>query len=391
MSKKRKRTQPVKRDSSVGFLLSSDAYDILCSENYTSLDKNPEVRTACERIAELVASMTIYLMSNTDKGDQRIINELSRRIDINPNQYMTRRTWMEAIVMNMLLYGKGNAVVVPHTEDGLLGDMEIIPPSKVTFLQDGYGYKIGINGSYYNPADMLHFVSHPDPEYPWKGQGITVELNDVVRNLKQASVTKNAFMGNKFQPSIIVKIDSTVEEFNTPEGRRRITEEYTQGVEQGKPWMIPGDMLDIKEIRPMTLNDLAISDSVKLDKQTVASIVGVPAFVLGVGTYSKDEWNQFISSKIKPIAEEIEQELTKKLLLSPNWYWKFNIQSLYSYDLKTTADVYSNLFVRGIVDGNEVRDKIGMSPREGLDGLVILENYIPLNKVGDQLKLKQEE
>lgn len=36
------------------------------------------------------------------------------------------------------------------------------------------------------------------------------------------------------------------------------------------------------------------------------------------------------------------------------------------------------------------RDKLGASPMEGLDELVLLENYIPLDKIGDQKKLIQE-
>lgn len=395
MSKKRKNKTKQRSASAssptIAFLTSSDAYDMLCCDGYTRLDKNPEVLTACRRIAELVSSMTIYLMTNTEKsGDQRIINELSRKVDINPNNFMTRKTWMDAIVMNLILYGSGNSVVLPITSNGILEELLVQDPYNVAFIPDGIGYKVNIGGIEYNPQNILHFVSNPDPHYPWKGMGVTAAVKDVANNLKQAAATEKGFMESKWKPSVIVKVDGMIEEFSSPEGRKKLLKEYVSTNEAGEPWLIPADQFSVEQIRPLSLADLAINETVELDKKTVASILGVPPFVLGVGTYNAKEWDNFISGTIRNYAQIIEQELTKKLLISPKWYWKFNMASLYAYDLKTTADVYSNLYVRGIVDGNEVREKISMSPRDGLEGLVILENYIPLDKVGDQLKLKQE-
>lgn len=42
---------------------------------------------------------------------------------------------------------------------------------------------------------------------------------------------------------------------------------------------------------------------------------------------------------------------------------------------------------RGWITGNEARDRINLEPKEGLDELKVLENYIPADKSGDQKKL----
>ena len=379
-----------KKKRSAAWLTSPEAYDTLCIGGYTPLDKNPEVVTACRRIAEMISSMTIYLMVNTERGDKRIVNELSRAVDIAPTKYMTRRTWMDSIVMTLLLYGRGNSVVFPHTVDGYLGDLEPIPAGRVSFRQSADGYQILIDGAAYDPDGLLHFVHNPDEHYPWMGCGLTVALKDVTRNLAQAAKTTRAFMESKWKPSVIIKADSMVDEFSSPEGRKKLLDEYISTADAGEPWIIPAEQFGVEQIKPLSLADLAIADVVTLDKRTVAAILGVPPFVLGVGDYNATEWNAFVNNTVRPIAREIEQELTRKLLISQKMYWRFNIASLYSYDLKTTSDVYSELYVHGIVTGNEVRDKIGMEPKDGLDDLVILENYIPLGKIGDQLKLKQE-
>lgn len=376
--------------SSIGVVVGGvQNQDILCS-GYTSLANNPEVFTAYRRIAQLISSMPIMLMQNGDNGDIRIFNELSRKIDIEPNENMTRRTFVEALVMN-LLYGRGNSVATVKTTRGILRNIEPIPASMVSFIPEGNSYAVIVDGKKYNHNDVLHFVDNPDPLYPWKGKGLTVVLADVANSLQQADATKKGFMQSKWKPSLIVKVDALIDEFSSPEGRKKLLDSYVKSAEVGEPWLIPAEQFSVEQVRPLSLADLAISDTVTMDKRTVASIIGVPPFILGVGEYSQVAWNAFIQNTVYPIAQEMEQELTKKLILNPNWYLKFNILSLMDWDIKTIADVFGGLSDKGYITGNEVRDRIGLSPMDGLDELRVLENYIPVDMIGQQKKLIQEE
>ena len=392
MSKRRKRRIEKRNDQRVNPIAVWMNDTDICVPGYTRLSDNPEIQTACLRIAELIGSMTIYLMSNTEDGDKRIINELSRAIDITPNGNMTRSHWMTAIVMNLLLYGKGNSIVVPHTYNGILQSMEPISASRVSLMPVGSSYrdyKVLIDGVPRDPDGLMHFAYNPDPLYLWKGRGVTVTLKDIANNLKQGQKTINAFMSSEWKPSIIVKVDSLTDEFSSKAGRRKLIEEYVKPETPGEPWIIPAEQFEIEQVRPLTLADLAINDNITMDKKTVAAVIGVPPFLLGVGEFKRDEWNSFIQTKVRSIVQNIQQEMTRALIVSPRWYIAMNVWSLMDYDMKAVSDILLAGSDRGYVNGDEWRDRMHMAPA-GLKEYRILENYIPFDMSGNQKKLIQE-
>ena len=369
----------------------SEVFNEMIQANYTPLDQLPEVVSCARKIAQLIGSATIHLMANTKNGDERIVNELSRLIDINPMPNMTRSTWMESCIMTMLLYGHGNSIVMPHTQDGYLQMLEPIPAYRVTFDQiSSIDYKVRIDGIPYDPANLIHFVFNPDKYYPWKGAGVKVALRDVLQNLNQARATEKAFMSAEYKPSLIVKVDSMSEELSTPAGRQTIIDDYLKPAKKGAPWIIPAEQFDVREVKPLSLTDLAINEAVTLDKRMVAALFGAPAFLVGVGEYKKDEWNMFVQTTIMSIAKSIAAELTKKLIINPKWYLKFNVWSLMDYDLKSVSDVLLAGSDRGFVNGDEWRDRVNLAPA-GLKDYRVLENYIPTDMSGKQKKLVQSE
>lgn len=378
-----------KTRSSVAIPIGIGSTDIV---GYVKLSEHPDVLTAIDKIADLVSNMTIHLVENTEKGDKRVRNALSRKIDVEPCKNMTRKTWLYKIVRDLLLDGDGNSIL--HISvDSSTGLIDNLTPLQMPFVNYNDGntlmdYKIDYGGTSYHPDEVIHFVLNPHPYYPYRGVSYRIALKDIVKNLSQANKTKNNFMSGKYMPSLILAVDAMTEEMSNKEGRENILNKYIDETEDGRPWIIPADLINVHQVKPLSLKDIAIIEGMEIDKKTVAGLIGVPAFFLGVGDFKKEEYNNFVNNRIMSIGQRIAQTLTRDLLYSQNWYFRLNPRSLYAYDLNELVEAGKEMVDRIAMRRNEWRDWVGLDPDEEMEELIALENYIPANKIGDQNKLK---
>lgn len=383
------RDAPNQRSDKTGIVITRAGWETLLADGgYIPLAKCPEVQTCIGIYAELIASMTIHLKQNTDKGDKRIRNGLSRKLDIDPCRYLTRHDFMALIAA--VLVERGNQVTYPVYRNGYLEELIPLRPSGVSFVERGDSYEVRSAGMVFQPDEVLHFRLNPNPERPWEGMGYTVSLQEVVKSLRQTNATKQAIQENP-APSIIVKVDGLTEDFASSEGRKKLTKQYLESAEDGRPWLIPAEAFQVEQVKPLSLSDLAIKDSLELDKKAIASIMGVPAFMLGVGTYNRDEYNWFIANKVMPKAQIFEQEFTKKLLGSPDLYWHLNSRSLMAFSMDELVKIGKEMVDRMALRRNEWRDMVGIDPDDDMDELLALENYIPAKRLGDQKKLNDSD
>ena len=355
---------------------------------YISLSNCEEINRCIYKIADPVSNMTIMLMENGDNGDIRIKDQLAKMIDVTPNKDMVRKTFIQQIVTDMCM--SGNCTVYPYfTADGYISNLQIL--HNCSYLQSGDSYVIHHAGKVYNPADVLHFVLNPDSNYPFRGVGLLPLVRKTIENIAQANATKTGFLKSKWKPSLIISISADNDDLQDASTRNKVLKSYTDTTEDGEPWLIPAGEVDVKTVQPLTLNDLAIQDSLTLDIKTLACAFGIPPFLIGIGDFNRDAYNNFISTTVMSIATLIQQELTKKLLISDKRYFRLNPKSLLQYNLSEKMGFVKEMVGGGMFNRNEARNEFDYSPVdvEGMNDYVVLENYVPVGKVGDQKKLMQ--
>jgi len=386
-SKVRSRSDPQK-DKGAVVVFSLDDFDKYCDIGYTKLENNTDVQACIKTIADLISTMTIMLMENTDRGDRRVKNGLSRKVDINPYSFGTRKTLMFTAVRELLL--SGNSILLPKIRNGYLDDLTPIPDAEYSFMPTGDGYAIRYKGEVFAHDEIIHFVNNPDRHNPWRGEPYKVYLKDVIENLNTTQKVKKKFYTKDYKPNVMFYFNADSDDFQSLEGRDELLKKWVETGE-GKPYILPAGLLDAKTIPAMSISDLAINDSVTLDKKAVCGVFGVPPFLLGIGIYNQREWNNFINRTIFPICTGLAQELTRKLIYHRDWYFTFNLKSIMAFDFEARVSAFFNGRKIGAVSPNEVRLVLDLEPIDDpiMDKISILENYIPIEDIGNQSKLNK--
>ena len=168
--------------SVVGITLSTPG--VICPSGYHPLMDAPEVAAAVWRIADMLGSMTIYEMRNTESGDVRIRDELSRKVDIEPWSLSNRSAWVSWIASTMLT--QGEAFVLPVTRSGRLEDLVPQPKARAQFRPDGLPYEIVIDGTAFAPNEMLHFPLRPAADHHLRQRRQRPERRGAALQLPQA-------------------------------------------------------------------------------------------------------------------------------------------------------------------------------------------------------------
>lgn len=367
---------------------------ILNSDNrlpsgYHRLLDSPEVCACINRIAAIISSATIYLMENSRKGDVRVRDDLARFVDVDPWPGMaTRQSWMNWIVTQLLGEGDGEAFVLPRTAGGRFTALVPMPGASSVENPSG-GYTVQWRGRTYAPDEVLHFRLYTDPDKPWKGRGVRLQALRLADSLATTSQLKDMLNSPDYKPPLIIGVNAD-NAFSDSAKRQSFIDQYLTDSRDGKPWILPADLLKVEQLKPMSLTDLAIKDTVELDKTTVAAIFGVPGFTLGLGGFNNEQHNYAVRTVYVPICQGIEQELTLKMLDSPRRYFKISRRRLYAYDFKSLIDMDLAMADRGYMTGDEVREDADRDPA-GLTKFRVLENYVNDYMLDKQKKLVQDD
>jgi HK97 family phage portal protein len=337
---------------------------------------------ACvQRVASTIAQLNKTVMSSTVAGTIQVDSPISNLINHAPNDSQTSYDFWETYIADILLYGKGYAVIVrdPRTTEVLA--LHRLPPNEVTVKMVGNTRVFVHAERNYLPNEMLcvrNTYGLSVVEQHRETLGLAKAAQDYASEFFGSSGNMTGFLSSR-EPLKKEQIDVIRDSFNNS-GDRLGTKLLPFGFDYNRVSVDPANA--------------QMDQQRDFQNQEICRIFGVPPSLVGVQsnvTYSNTEQQaiQFAKYTVVPWCKRIQQELDMKLLdIESNEFTKFDLSDLLRGDSATRANYYDTLVKSGIMSINEARAAEDLAPVENGDLNMVQINQIALENL-DEWSAKQ--
>ena len=352
-------------------------------------------------ISDAAAQLPIEpYMIDSDGYKVKLVDHPSYNVlNYEPNQKMSRFTFIKTLIVSTLLRGNGYAYI-QRDNNGDVKALHYIDASKVVINEENDGsitYTIAQNNfnRKVSDKDIIHIIN-----FTYDGvHGISTLQH--AKNSLGLSSDSEAHAAGFFKGGAnlagILNVNSSL----TENQKMKLKQSWQQafGVNAGTPngvAVLEGNM----QYTPITVSpqDSQLLETRKFNVTDICRFFGVSptkAFDLSNSSYSTVEAAQlaFLTDTLAPLLEKIELEMERKLF-KPNERFKIDVRFDTSVLLRTDkvaeSEYLNKMFYMGVFSINELRQKLDLAPIKDGDihflqsNMMTLENAKTITPKGDK-------
>ena len=351
--------------------------------NVDNLLSEPTTLTCINAITQGITQIPIQVRRANPDGTSDIVRgHAIERLMKKPNDYQTATEFKSSIVTSMLTHG--NAFIKIVMAGSRPVQLYPLEPSDVTIGSDAMGRPAYHHETFgdlprnevIHVRDLVTFVP--------LGISRAIQAAELIGAKRAADYQMATTFKNGINMNYVVNIDGKLDADKFERLKDQLQNQFGQGgagvggaavVEQGGITAIkgatPADM-DLRELREQLIRE-------------IAAVFRVPEFLAGGPgdtTYNnvRQQWTAFHRDTLQPIATNIEEAFTLKLL-GDNEFLHFDIAEILKGDIEITSRVANANVSNGTMTPNEARLYMGIQPHdsETADDLILPNSTVNTN------------
>jgi len=335
-------------------------------------------------LSESISSLPVNLYDVSPEGGKvRLNNKLDRLVSIAPSEDQTAAEMWAYVVTSVCLHGNGY-LYITRTQRGQAVQLLPLNPLNVSIHVNGnkvaYHVTVGEGAQsktlVLSSREILHFKSLTLDGY--KGLSPITYNSAVVSGDRTAIDYANRIYTEGATPRGVLEVDGVLSD-DAYENLRASWGAAHGGTNNGNKVAILESGVVFKPIS-LTPHDVQLLETRKYSRNEIAGLYRVPPHMIAAldnATYSNiaHQGAEFHRFTLAPWLTMIEQRLNLTLA-NPGQMFRFDTSGLTRSDLQTESESYSKLISMGVLNPNEVRERMGLNPREGGDEYISQTNNL---------------